>query len=389
MRPMLLPTALLLVACTADKSPGTDSFADSGATLEPAPDPSDDPTALGPYAVGVTTFTFTDVRGKELTVEVWYPGEVEPGTPPSPYEPTTLTAAAVRDVSPDLRGAPYPLLGFSHGFSGIRFQSVTLTEHLASHGYVVVAPDHPDNTFMDLDTDAVPKVVLERPDDVKNSVDELVALANSDDPQLSGLVDNADEWTILGHSFGAYTALVLGGGVLDYNGVLSYCADNRSQACGYISDLDPDDLADHGQADPRVTMTIPYSPGLWYAFGSDGEGLSTVRRPFIFAGDRDDVLEYDEEARPTYERLSSPKRLATFHKAGHYPFSDICVLLGTLWEECDEEDDSWADVPEAQVHANALTVAALEVELRGRTELSAWLEPSHWDDVDMITVEAE
>ncbi len=387
MRPTLLLT--FAVACTANKSSNGDSFADSGSSVEPAPEPSDDPSRAGPYAVGVTTFQFTDARGKELTVEVWYPGDVEPGATPSPYEPTTLTAAGVRNAAPDLRGAPYPLLGFSHGFSGIRFQSVTLTEHLASHGYVVVAPDHPRNTFMDIDLDAVPQVVLERPDDVRHSIDELVTRANTDDPYLGGLVDTADEWTILGHSFGAYTALVLGGGLLNYDGVLDYCSSHRSQACGYISDLDPDALDDHGQADPRVTMTLPYSPGLWYAFGRDGEGLESVRRPFVFAGDRDDVLEYDDEARPTYERLASPQRLATFHQAGHYPFSDICALLGTLWDECDEGDDSWADVPEAQLHTNTLTVAALEVELRGRTELSSWLEPSYWDDVEMITLETE
>ena len=389
MRLTMLLAAALCAACSADKSPNGGALVDSGSALEPAPDPSDDPSALGPYAVGVTTITFTDSRGKPLTVEVWYPGEVEPGTEPSVYPPTTLAANGVRNVPADLRGAPYPLLGFSHGFAGIRYQSITLTEHLASHGYVIVSPDHTDNTFMDLKEDAVPQVVLERPDDVRHSIDELVRRATSDDPYLGGLVDSADEWTVLGHSFGAYTALVLGGGVLNYEGILSYCASNRSQACGYISDLDPDDLADHGQADPRVTMTIPYSPGLWYAFGPDGEGLEGVRRPFVFAGDRDDVLEYDDEARPTYERLAAPKRLATFHDAGHYPFSDICALLGTLWDECNEDDDSWADVAEAQAHANTLTVAALEVELRGRTELASWLEPASWEAVEMVTLETE
>jgi predicted dienelactone hydrolase len=369
--------------------PDTEKPVDSAETLEPAPEPSDDPSAMGPYSVGVTTFEFTDARGKDLVVEVWYPADVEPGTPPSPYEPTILTASAVRNQPPDLRGAPYPLLGFSHGMAGIRFQSVTLTEHLASHGYVVVSPDHPDNTFLDIDEDAVPRVVLERPDDVRNSIDAFVDLARSDDPHLGGLVDSADEWSILGHSFGAYTALVLGGGQLDYAGVVAYCETNSGQACRYISDLDPSDLEGHGQGDDRIRMTIPYSPGLWYAFGLDGEGLQQVRKPFIFAGDRDDVLEYDTESRPVYERLASPKRLATFHKAGHYPFSDICTLLGPLWEECDPEDTSWADVPEAQVHTNALTTAALEVELRGRTELSEWLEPSHWDGVDMVTLEVE
>jgi predicted dienelactone hydrolase len=357
--------------------------------LEPAPEPSDDPEAPGPYAVGVTTFEFIDRRGKELTVEVWYPAVVEPGMSPSPYEPTILTAAAIRDVAPDLRGAPYPLLGFSHGMAGIRFQSVTLTEHLASHGYVVVSPDHTNNTFLDLDEDAVPQVVLERPDDVRNSVDEMVARAVSGDEYLNGLVENADEWTVLGHSFGAYTALVLGGGQLDYDGVVAYCARNRSQACGYIGDLTSEDLAGHGQVDDRVRMTIPYSPGLWYAFGRDGSGLETVRTPFIFAGDRDTVLDYETEAREVYTRLSLPKRLATFHDAGHYPFSDICSLLGAIWDECDADDPSWADVPEAQRHTNTLTVAALELELRGRSEMAQWLEPSFWDDTDMITLEVE
>jgi len=376
-------------ACTGDgprKAPA--GPADSG-TFEAAPEPSDDPEAPGPYAVGVTTFSFVDARGKELTVEVWYPGDVEPGSEPSPYEPTLLTASAVRDVPPDLRGAPYPLLGFSHGMAGIRFQSVTLTEHLASHGYVVVAPDHPDNTFLDLDEDAVPRVVLERPDDVRNSIDEAVARATGADPYLGGLVESADEWSILGHSFGAYTALVLGGGVLDYSSVVAYCAEHSSIACWYISDLDPAALAGHGQADDRIRMTIPYSPGLWYAFGEDGAGLAGVRSPFVFAGDRDDVLPYDSEARPTYERLPAPKRLATFHEAGHYPFSDICWLIGTIWDECDPDDDSWADVEEAQRHTNALTVSALEVELRGRTELAPWLEPSHWDAVPMVTLEVD
>lgn len=379
-----------LTGCAGKTSPqdtsGTDSVAEESA---PAPAPSDDPSVRGPYSVGVTTVEFVDERGKALTVEVWYPGDVAPGSEPSAYEPTLLTLEAVRNVEPDLRGAPYPLLGFSHGMLGIRFQSVTLTEHLASHGYVIVSPDHPGNTFLDIDEDAMPQIIVERPDDLRHSIDEVARLATGGHEYLGGVIDSADEWSVLGHSFGAYTALVLGGGQLNYDSVLAYCAENSSLACRYISDLDPDALSDHGAADDRIRMTIPYAPGLWYAFGPDGEGLATVRKPFVFAGDRDTVLEYDTEARPVYERLAAPKRMATFHDAGHYPFSDICVLLGTIWEECDPDDDSWADVPEAQLHTNALTVAALEVELRGRSELAGWLTPGHWSAVDMVTLEAE
>ena len=158
-------------------------------------------------------------------------------------------------------------------------------------------PDHNNNTLLDLDEDATAQVVLERPDDVRHSVDEFVVRATSGDEVLGGLVENADEWSVLGHSCGAYTALVLGGGTLDYDGVVAYCRRYWSQACWYISELEPSDLDGHGQADPRVQVTSPYAPGLWYAFGIEGEGLASVRRPYVFAGDRDTVLDYETEAR--------------------------------------------------------------------------------------------
>ena len=379
----MLRFVVLLLGCVGcANKPG-----ETGQNTTPAPPASDDPSARGPYAVGVTTLQVTDPRGKPLTIEVWYPAEVPEGAEPATYPPTAIAGTAVRNVPPDLRGAPYPLLGFSHGFSGIRFQSVTLMEHVASHGYVLVSPDHTDNTFLDMDLDAVPRVVMERPDDVRYSIDALVNEATGGSPYLGGVVDSADEWSILGHSFGAYTSLVLGGGQLDFSGFEEYCSVHSNLACSFVGELDPAELVNHGQADDRVGLTIPYAPGLWYAFGIDGAGLSSVRRPFLFAGTKDDVLPYDEEAAFTYEYLSAPKKMATFENAGHYPFSDICVLLGDIWAECDPTSGDWADVPTVQAHTNTLTTAYLEVELRGRTELSSYLLPETWDAVDGVTLD--
>jgi predicted dienelactone hydrolase len=45
-----------------------------------------------------------------------------------------------RDV--DRAAGQYPLVLFSHGNAGIRFQSLFLAAHLASHGYIVASPDH-------------------------------------------------------------------------------------------------------------------------------------------------------------------------------------------------------------------------------------------------------
>jgi len=55
--------------------------------------------------------------------------------------PTTLATDAYQDV-PIATPGPFPVVMFSHGFSGYPEQSSFLTDHLATWGFVVVAPDH-------------------------------------------------------------------------------------------------------------------------------------------------------------------------------------------------------------------------------------------------------
>jgi predicted dienelactone hydrolase len=44
---------------------------------------------------------------------------------------------------------PFPLLLFSHGSGGDLNAYVSLTQYLASHGYIVAAPEHTGNRFVD------------------------------------------------------------------------------------------------------------------------------------------------------------------------------------------------------------------------------------------------
>lgn len=55
--------------------------------------------------------------------------------------PTTLTTDAYTDV-PISSNGPFPVVLFSHGYGGYPQQSSFLTDHLATWGFVVVAPDH-------------------------------------------------------------------------------------------------------------------------------------------------------------------------------------------------------------------------------------------------------
>ena len=51
--------------------------------------------------------------------------------------------AAVTDAPAERAHGPYPVVLFSPGLAGVRSQNTAWAQELASHGYVVVALDHP------------------------------------------------------------------------------------------------------------------------------------------------------------------------------------------------------------------------------------------------------
>ena len=56
-------------------------------------------------------------------------------------------ADAYQDAPPATTPGNYPLVVFSHGFAGYPEQSVSLTTHLASWGFVVAAPNHVERSL--------------------------------------------------------------------------------------------------------------------------------------------------------------------------------------------------------------------------------------------------
>lgn len=342
--------------------------------------PPDEP---GPYAAGATTLTVTDPRGKTLTVEVWYPavpGEGEIG----PYEPTVLSFEAVRDAPPAETKEPWPLVAFSHGNVAIRFQSAFLTEHLATHGFVVVAPDHEHNTLFDIDPDAFPNVILERPDDIRYAIDGAIDEA-AGDGLLAGLLEEGS-YAMTGHSLGGLTSLIVGGGRVDLQEALDFCGEGGdSPACDVLADDMLAEIPNHGTADDRVVTTVSMSPLGWYAFEGRGPGLESVRKPFIIGGERDEVTEYDLEIEPIYDNLSSPRALLGFENAGHYSFSDICEFAAPFFDECDP-DGGFAPLAEVQGQTRRAVTAWLKVELEGDDRYADVLEPAAWDDDVGVTL---
>ncbi|MBM4366251.1 MAG: hypothetical protein FJ102_08540 [Deltaproteobacteria bacterium] len=287
-----------------------------------------DPRADGPHGVGVTTLAYTDSRGKPLTIEAWYPATVEGD--PDPYEPFVFTGLAHRDAL--VIEGQWPLVAFSHGYSGFRMQSFFLTEWLASHGFVVVAPDHTYNTFFDLDDDLTSLVMLERPGDIAGSVD--AALEH---------FDVEDRYVMMGHSFGGWTTLAVAGGVLNMEEAAAFCAiDGGFDLCDAIAEVPEGSILP--EPDPRAYAGVSMAPCGWYTFGESG--LGGVENVSLMVGSLDDTCEPDTEARPAWERVSDSKALATIPDAGHFVFSNLCDL-GDLQPECSAE--GYIDTPTAQV----------------------------------------
>ncbi len=188
-----------------------------------------DPFARGPFPVGVRTADLTDAaRQRLLPTEIWYPAtdayagqdvaestrdtyEFLPGFPPVWQE-------AVRDAA--ARPGSYPLIAFSHGFGGHRRQTTFLCTHLASHGYVVAAPDHTGNTIFDIiqavmalqsgaelpdPTATVKEFIAARPADIRFMIDRTV---DGTAGNLASIVD-VNRIGMTGHSFGGWTTLAV------------------------------------------------------------------------------------------------------------------------------------------------------------------------------------
>ena len=292
-------------------TPATTARPTTSTTVPPAP-----PLELvgaGPHDVGVTTITIDGgVRDRPLTVDVWFP--LEPGATGEPhrytflpgvyYESPSALAAGFGDIAP---AGPYPLVLYSHGSGGLRYIHSRLTETIASHGYVVAAPDHTGNTSIDLILDSGTDPLLtavNRPNDISAVLDELT---DTDSTVAAGLVEriDADRVAVAGHSFGGFTAYALVSGYESPFGVAS--------------------------ADERVDAVITLAPAANEALLSD-DRLALVDVPsLVIAGTDDKTTPIDPNVtRPWRLAPGRPAYRVELIAAEHQTFTDVCAYLEFL-----------------------------------------------------------
>ena len=182
--------------------------------------PSGEP---GEFPVGVRTLELVDASRmntdgtgpRPVTVEVWYPSTPEAVAGVERYVVNLFGFDIARTPTyHEVAHAPgpFPLVLFSHGNGGIRFQSIFLAAHLASHGYIVASPDHHGNTFLDIGLGMVDgESATNRPLDMRFMLDELLARNAAAGDFLEGAIDPS-RIGMSGHSFGGFTTFALAAG---------------------------------------------------------------------------------------------------------------------------------------------------------------------------------
>jgi dienelactone hydrolase len=101
-------------------------------------------------------------------------------------------------------GGPFPLIVWGHGLASSNAEATWLAEHLASHGYVFAAPQHP---LGNLSTPEPARDLTNTPGDFSFVIDTLLAKSAAAGDTLEGAID-AERIVAGGYSNGAATATI-------------------------------------------------------------------------------------------------------------------------------------------------------------------------------------
>ncbi|GAA6617070.1 alpha/beta hydrolase [Scytonema sp. NUACC26] len=221
----------------------------------------------------------------------------------------------------------HPIVIISHGLGSDRFSFAYLAEHLASHGFAVVVPQHSgsdSNQLAALLAGRVrditsPQEFVNRPIDVSKLLDKLEQLSrfNSDLQERLDLQNVG----IVGQSFGGYTALAVAGATLQAQHLKTVCQASQNSLnlslllqCGATQ---LPQLPSH-LSDPRIKAAIAINPFSSAIFGQ--AGLSQIRVPtMIVASSADAIAPALPEQIQPFTWLTTPnKYLALMTGATHF-----------------------------------------------------------------------
>ncbi|HEY9636125.1 MAG TPA: alpha/beta hydrolase [Coleofasciculaceae cyanobacterium] len=293
-----------------------------------------DPTQPGSAKVQVLNLKLNDQqRRREIPVDVYWSTEAS---------------------------AAKPIIVFSHGLGSVRTDMRYLAEHLASHGYVVAALEHPgsneahivnavtgktslqeaqqafnspvgisfllDQIIRKALIDKTPileaEEYLNRPKDISFLLDEFKKLNQTAGPLQGKLA--FDRAMVVGYSLGGSTALSIAGAQMQLTQLKQRCPGNvLAFSLGENAQCFAKDLPENSYElrDPRVKAAIALSPTTSLLFGETG--LTKVAIPtLITAASADKTTPVLTEQVIGFDKMPSPKWLVGFVGGTHLSVKD-------------------------------------------------------------------
>ncbi len=281
----------------------TDLLADPGNTLIATVTAPNDSNLYGSFAGDNVAFVV--LACYPTTVDNPYDNYLLPTGKVVPHMQTGSDPPLFADNS-----ARYPVVAFSHGYSGSPLSSdyISALSIFASYGYVVIAPFHGDLRFSDLKiadlSDAIAVLAhldnftalqALRPLSISAALDLVLA-----HPQWQAHIDNTQIGGF-GASMGGETMMLLGGARL----TTSYPGLSSNQVTH----------------DPRIKAAVGYVPYFGQpflpAFGRDEHGLDGVNLPFLGISGTADTTAPIVEVKIGMSRLTGTRELVALAGVTH------------------------------------------------------------------------
>jgi len=342
--------------------------------------------------------------------EIPIPAEVSSLSEPGSFQVSTQTIT-LRDEQrdrtypadlylpeiPDAAPASVPVIVISHGLGSSRKDFSEIAQHFASHGFAAALPEHIGSNN-DLKQAVLAgraneffraREFVDRPLDITYLLDELERRNQS---EWQGRL-NLKEVAVGGHSFGGYTALVLGGATADFENMHRSC--NREAFIEFLNPAlllqcraleletsDPEAVQQltQGLQDPRVGLVVAVNPVNSIILGE--QGLRQIQLPVVMVSSGfDPAAPIIPEQADSFTWLTTPEKYLVVVRGASHTI-ELTTLINRAVDPSVAIDQLEEEVRVFRSNLRALLLAFLQVYLADNSEYRAFLQPFYVETLD-------